>query len=335
MSRKPLTAGERERRRAADRRRMQSAVAELLSSEGWARWVRIRSRNGLARYSLNNQLLIALQRPDATYVAGFRAFLELNLCVRKGERAIRILAPAGVIRRADDARKEEDEAGEPRARTLFRVIAVFDVAQTEPLPGTQPVPLEPPSEPVTGNTHRHLLGPLEDFAGELGYSIIYCRGAGDAQGSCDKRQRRITVDAGLPANGRLRVLIHELAHALDVGYERYGRDRAEVIVDTVTFIVCSSVGLDVSQSSVPYVAGWGERDAAAAICEYASLIDRTAARLEAALLPGAPTDSSCEHTDSETPPANVVSLAAQRMPAASIAAAIEPKVLRIVSPQGR
>ncbi len=90
------TDEERASRRAADRERLERAARELLTSDGWRRWVRVRATNGLARYSFHNQLLIALQRPDATYVAGFRALLALNRCVRKGERAIRILAPISV-----------------------------------------------------------------------------------------------------------------------------------------------------------------------------------------------------------------------------------------------
>jgi hypothetical protein len=93
MPRSQSSETERERRRTADRQRLGRGVTELQSSDGWRAWVRVRSRNGLARYSLHNQLLIALQRPDASYVAGFKAFLALNRCVRKGERAIRILAP--------------------------------------------------------------------------------------------------------------------------------------------------------------------------------------------------------------------------------------------------
>ena len=72
----------------------------LLCSEGWARWVRARARNGLCRYSLNNQLLIALQQPEASYVCGFKAWLELGYCVRKGERE--------------------------RPRVFFRAVPVFD-----------------------------------------------------------------------------------------------------------------------------------------------------------------------------------------------------------------
>jgi len=84
----------------------------LLTTEGWQRWIRVRAINGLSRYSLRNQWLIAIachaRGITPTYVGGFGAFLALNRCVRKGERAIRILAPCAVKQR-DDAGGETGE----------------------------------------------------------------------------------------------------------------------------------------------------------------------------------------------------------------------------------
>ncbi len=77
--------------------------------------------------------------------------------------------------------------------------------------------------------------------------------------------------------------MHELAHALGLGYEQYGREQAEVLVDCVTYIVCASVGLDVGGESIPYIAGWGEDGALDAIREYAQTIDTIARRIEDAL----------------------------------------------------
>ena len=284
MSSRNLTEAERADRRRADRERLDTAARALLSSDGWRRWVRVRSTNGLSRYSFGNQLLIALQRPDATYVAGFRAFLELNRCVRKGERAIRILAPMSV-RTADgtagDARGDT-EAGEQR-RMVFRAVSVFDVSQTDPLPDREPVPLDPPSQPIEGDSHANLLRPLADLAMELGFSVHYKPVDGSAEGWCDVGNRVIVVNCQLPANGRVRVLVHEIAHALGVGYREYGRRRAEVLVDTVTFVVCGSVGLDTSSSTVPYVAGWGEEGQLDAIRGFAETIDALSRRIEDAL----------------------------------------------------
>ena len=121
MAQTKNTDTERAQRRQADRDRLEQAARALLTSEGWQRWVRVRSTNGLARYSFGNQIVIALQRPDATYVAGFRAFLQLDRCVRKGERAIRILAPTS-IRHQDSKPVETQDPGvsEPQERTVFR-----------------------------------------------------------------------------------------------------------------------------------------------------------------------------------------------------------------------
>jgi hypothetical protein len=240
---------DRDARRRADRQLFEQAARALLTSDGWQRWVKVRSTNGLARYSLSNQLLIALQRPDATFVAGFRTFLELHRCVRKGEKAIRIFAPISLAQSATRLADDEEDV-----RTIFRAVPVFDV-----------------------------LFALEQLATELGYCVRHLTPDTSADGWCDDERREIVVRAGLPANGQVRVLVHELAHALGVGYRDYGRRQAEVLVDTVTYVVCGSVGLDVSADSVPYVAGWGEDGSLDAIREHAGTIDAIARRIEDAL----------------------------------------------------
>lgn len=74
-----------------------------------------------------------------------------------------------------------------------------------------------------------------------------------------------------------------LAHALGIGYREYGRHQAEVIVDTVTFIVCAGAGLDVGGESIPYIAGWGENGALEAVTRFAGVIDTIARQLENAI----------------------------------------------------
>lgn len=277
-----LTDDERAQRRAHDRERLEQAARELLSSDGWRRWIEIRAHNGLARYSLNNQLLIALQAPDARFVAGFHAWKGLGRRVSKGQRGIRILAPMPIRDRGEDD-DPSDGKDQKAARTLFKSVAVFDIAQTEPLPGHKPIALEPPREPITGDSHAHLLAPLEQLTGELGYQVEQRRLDGAADGWCDPEGRQIVVNAALPANARVRVLVHELAHALGIGYADRGRARAEVMVDCVTYVVLGSVGLDVSGETVPYVAGWGEDGGLDAIRTDAESIDHVAKRIESAL----------------------------------------------------
>ena len=271
-----LSESEREQRRARDRERLKLAAEQLLSSEGWKRWVRVRSRNGLARYSINNQLLIALARPDATFVAGFRTWLALGYQVRKGEKAIWILAPLKIKERD---RLSGEETGE--TRTLFRAVPVFDRAQVTA--GKDAAALEPPVEPLSGDSHEHLLEPLERFAGSLGFTVSFETIDGPAGGWCDYKRKRIIVDADQPANARVRVLIHEIAHAIGVDYQQYSRAQAEVIVDTVSFVVGLSVHLDLGGETIPYVAGWGEDGALEAVTEFAATIDRMARQIEQAL----------------------------------------------------
>jgi hypothetical protein len=189
-------------------------------------WPGIRSI--LARYSVNNQLLIALVRPDATFVAGFRAWLELGYQVDKGEKAIWILAPLKIKERD---RASGEETGE--TRILFRAVPVFDRAQVTA--GEHATPLEPPVEPLSGDSHKHLLVPLDRFAGTLGFSVSFETISGPAGGWCDYLRKRIVVDADQPANARVRTLIHEIAHAMGVDYQQYSRAQAEVIVDTAIF----------------------------------------------------------------------------------------------------
>ena len=273
-----LTDAEREQRRAADRERLKQAAEQLLTSDGWQRWVRLRSRAGLARLSLCNQLLVALARPDASFVAGFKAWLDLGYCVGKGEKAIRIIAPMPI--------KERDRAtGEQTGETitLFKGVSVFDAQQVKPLPYGQPTPLQPPSQPLSGDSHAHLIAPTIAFAESLGYTVSFEPIAGSASGWCDTTAKQIVVDTNTPANARLRTLVHETIHALGIDHQRYSRPQAEVIVDTTTLVVLGGLGLDVSGETVPYVAGWGEDGALDAVTQFAHLIDDLARRVQAAL----------------------------------------------------
>jgi hypothetical protein len=158
---------------------------------------------------------------------------------------------------------------------------------TDVLPGMEPVALSPPSQPIEGDSHADLLAPLARLARELSYSVEFRPLPSDGpRGWCDPTARRIVVGAD-PANRQVRTLVHELAHALGLGYADYGRERCEVLVDCVTYVVLGSVGLDVGGESIPYVAGWGEDGALDAIGTYAQTIDEIARRIEDAIAPEA------------------------------------------------
>lgn len=283
--RRRLSDDEREQRRSAERERVKKAAEQLLTSEGWHRWVRARSM--FRRYSANNCMLIALEfhlrGVEPEQVAGFRTWLKLGRCVRKGEHGIRIAARIVPKKTVAGDEQTEHEDGRAHRPARFTTVAVFGLSQTNPLPDVEQMPLEPPCEPLTGDSHAHLLEPLGELAIRLGYGVTFEPVAGATGGWCDAHAKRIVVDSTQPVNGQVRVLVHELVHALGVNYETHTRPEAEVIVDTATLIVLSGAGLDTSGETIPYVAGWGETGALEAVTEHAELIDRLARKVEQAL----------------------------------------------------
>jgi antirestriction protein ArdC len=174
--------------------------------------------------------------------------------------------------------ERDDNGAETGERIVFfRAVPVFDIAQTdgEPLP-------EPPRGPITGDSHERYIGQLEAHARSLAYSVA-SEDLEHAGGYCDHKARRIVVSSHVEApNARVRVLVHELAHALGVGYSEYGREDAEVIVETAAVIVCAGLGLDTSGESIPYIASWSESNDVEAIGKYAATVDEIASKLESA-----------------------------------------------------
>jgi antirestriction protein ArdC len=289
----------RAERRERERQLTAEAVEQLRSSEGWQRWLRVRRH--FHRYSLRNQFLIALQMPEATRVAGFKAWLKLGYAVRKGEHGILIWAPCPPSPRKIRAWREAGADPAEQPRSFFRLVAVFDRSQVDALPDFPggAADLDPPGQPVEGDALAWLFGPLRDFGRSIG-SPIRIEAARSA-GSYDKRDRWIRVDPvgdDFSPNAQVAVAIHELSHAL-VRSDRGDDDPAlsyaeeEVVVECVAHGVCAVVGLDTSASSVPYMAGWGTGEE---IERYAALVDRLARRLEDAVLAASTPSSAEQHT---------------------------------------
>lgn len=264
-------AAYRQSKHAEARDAIERAARALLTSDGWRRWAETRAT--FHAYSPCNCMLIAMQCPEATQVAGFKAWQQLGRQVRKGEHAIRIMAPMVLKRRDDEHGQETDET-----ITLFRAVSVFDISQTDgdPLP-------QPPREPITGDSHAPYLAKLERFAQSIGYRVEY-RPLEHNGGFCDSTKRLICVATGTSANRQVKTLVHEIAHAVGVPtYKEHGRADAEVIVETAAVIVCGSIGLDTSGESIPYIAGWGENNDVQAIRRYAETVDTIARTLESAV----------------------------------------------------
>src|SRR5689334_16208224 len=158
------------------------------------------------RYSLNNQLLIAFQKPDATHVAGFNAWKKFNRFVRKGEHGILIMAP--VTRRLGTAPElgDANSTTEQDVRQIVNVkgVYVFDVSQTdgEPLPTLDTVSGDP-----TAHTSK-----LKDLIASKGIALEYSLNLGGALGMSSGQ--KITILEGQTAAAEFAVLAHELAHEL-------------------------------------------------------------------------------------------------------------------------
>ncbi|MBE0610054.1 MAG: hypothetical protein IH609_11765 [Dehalococcoidia bacterium] len=194
-------------------------------------------------YSLGNQLLIAMQRPDATYVAGFHAWLKLGRHVLKGEKGIKIMVPL--------ARKVTNDEGEEERRvTGFGTGHVFDVSQTngEPLPVFEVPSLE-------GEAGAELWDGLSQFAARDGVAVSVVEPAElppDTMGYYAPGTKSIVVGA-YSQRQRTKTLAHELGHHI-----ARVDDRAEneCIAEGIAYIVCAHFGIDTGERSFPYVAGW-------------------------------------------------------------------------------
>ena len=283
-----LSEAEREQRRAADREFVQQAVEQLRSSDGWQRW--LSTRRHFHAYSLRNQLLIALQNPDATRVAGFKAWLALGYCVRRGEKALRIFAPCPPSTAKLEAWRTAGADPRDKPRTFFRLTAVFDVSQVDPLPPpAEPAPLAPPAAAeINGHELAPWLPALTALAAEIGSQVFYAAIASGADGFYRPSDRTIVIEASHPPNRHIKTLVHELAHAL-VRADRQPDDPAldhaaeELVAETTAYSVCASAGIDPGAFSITYLASWSEQTPIATIEKTAALIDRLSRRIEDAV----------------------------------------------------
>jgi len=250
---------------------LRQGVATLTSTDQWTRWLRVQRR--FHHYSWGNSLLILMQCPDATRVAGYHTWKSVGRQVRKGEHGIAILAP--MVRRL----RVDDEDGTDRVLvghpTAFRLARVFDIAQTdgEALP-------EVVSRLIGDDAGSRFAG-LVNVAATLGYSVEISDLPGERNGDCTFEMKRIRVREGLEPAQSVKTLAHELAHALlhcEADCIGPTRSVAELEAESVAFVVCDDLGLDSSAYSFGYIATWagsGE-DADKAICASAQRINKAA-----------------------------------------------------------
>lgn len=256
--------------------RLTAGIRELGSTTAWHDWLRVQSR--FWHYSANNSLLIAMQCPHATSVAGFRAWLGMKRCVRKGEHGLAILAP--IVRKVAGGKPTDPDA---RIVAGFRATYVFDISQTE----GEALPVLP-CHRLLGDAPEHQIAALEQVAVAHGYTVTWSPtvALGGANGSTNFLSHVIRVGSDLEPAQQTKTLAHELGHMLSGhGDGSVTRERAELEAESIAWIVCDQLGIDASAYSFGYVAHWmdGTDAAVEGVQESASRISRAAKTILTAL----------------------------------------------------
>ncbi len=217
------------------------AVDEVRASDIFRRYLDVQAK--FHRYSWCNSMLIASQQPDATQVAGYRAWQKLGRQVRKGERGIAIFAPC-------PWKRENTDTGEEESGMFFRVAHVFDVAQTD---GDE---LPTVDVPTIASAADDLLDSLKTVASKRGIAVAFTAQPGTRMGVSMHGSVEVAPDH--PTGQQAKTLAHELAHEA-LHWEDRGpltRSIAELEAESVAYVVCAHVGLDVEVRASRYIALW-------------------------------------------------------------------------------
>ena len=252
--------------------RLEQGITELFDSERYKEYLRVMSK--FHNYSFNNTLLIAMQKPDASLIAGFSAWKNnFGRNVMKGQKGIKILAPSPFKIKKEMEKidpqtqkviigKDGKPVTEEKEITIpaFKVVSVFDVSQTE----GKEIP-DIAVNMLTGDVehYKEVFAALEKTSPvPVGFEKI----EGGAHGYYHLEDKRIALDEGMSELQTLKTLIHEIAHAklhdidlnapLEDLENRPDRRTREVQAESIAYTVCQHYGLDTSDYSFGYVAGW-------------------------------------------------------------------------------
>lgn len=231
---------------------LQQGVKDVFDSNRWKQYLAFCSK--FHNYSHSNIMLILLQRPNATRVAGFNTWRNtFGRTVKKGEKGIAILAP--VPYKVEHENIDGAKTAETKLR--FQTAYVFDVSQTS---GRElPRPIDELGASVTG--YASVLCLLKDISP---FPVEIKEIEGSAKGFCNFAEQTICVNSGMSEAQTIKTLIHEIAHAgLHDRQRRDGKDKnaidcrtAEVEAESIAFVVCNYLGIDSSEYTFGYVAAW-------------------------------------------------------------------------------
>jgi hypothetical protein len=263
------------------RKLLADAVEKLLTSEGWQQYLDTRAR--FHKYSFFNTILINLQKPEATQVGGAKSLWnqKFNRMIKKGEKAIKILAPVMVYEKGEGGKPLTDEKGKKIISFIwYRTVPVFDVSQTE----GDPIP-EMPLEPITGNSHEEFLYRTEQFVQGLGADVRF--EVGDTEIKNTGGALTAHINAAQPINAQVRELICSAAEI--AGPDMFGALEDEptdaekrVITESAAYLVCRTIGLDTAGMTVPFIADV-DGDPVKVMKEFAGHVDELAATVEEAI----------------------------------------------------
>jgi antirestriction protein ArdC len=226
---------------------LKDGLSAFQQSDRWKDYLRFSTK--FHHYSFGNSILIWLQKPTATRVAGFRKWQDMGRFVKAGEHGIPIFVPMIYKKKADPTECLNDEQKEEEILRGFRIGYVFDVSQTDGKPIPELVKTLP--QTATGEMLYPMLKALspvpinEEDTQMNGYYHI--------------EERRIAIKASLTSDQKCKTIIHEIAHAtmhirgLD---KNLTRDEQELVAESVAFVVCGEHGLDSSDYTFGYLSSW-------------------------------------------------------------------------------
>lgn len=236
---------------------LQQGLKTIQSEKEFRRYLKLMAR--FPSYSPRNTLLIFTQMPEATLVAGYSTWKTVfGRHVKKGEKGIRIFAPCSYTKKEIDPETDKIEYKEIHG---YRSVSVFDYSQTEgrPLPS-------PPKPALLQGDFAYLQPSIQALCELSGYEILFTAMDPESRGSCSYIEKLILIDENLSSLHAFKTLIHEISHALlhEPGkeetswdaFELDDRSIREIEAESSAFVVCSALGLDCSDYSLPYVSIW-------------------------------------------------------------------------------
>lgn len=269
---------------------LESGVEELFTSNRYQEFLKTMAK--FHNYSFNNTMLIAMQRPDATLVTSYKNWQSMGRQVMKGEKGITIIAPAPYKKMKEKEVLDENQRpimgtdGKPKTEQVevtvphFKAVTVFDIAQTS-------------GEPIQTLAPELLTAAVQDFDSFMQaiqkispVPIRFDEIDGNANGYYHNADKEIVIKKGLSESQTLKTAIHETVHAKlhdkeimeSLGVEK-DRLTKEVEAESVAYCVCSSFGLDTSDYSFPYIAGWSSSREMKEMKAFMDVIRKTAGEM--------------------------------------------------------